>query len=214
MEKVLFVCTGNTCRSSMAKGIFDFVIKERGLGEKFKSESAGTDVYVNVPASDNAVTALKKRGIDISSNLSKQVTEDMIKNADVVLTMGKTHKDYLNGKYPKYSDKIYTLLEYARAIEKYENEQFLCEGDKKQLALLRQEINALNETLEKLYKDIEKIQEQIRKKQEEISKIEPAGNKLAMENIPDPFGKDLSVYENTAEVIEGAVEKIIDYISK
>ena len=122
-EKILFVCTGNTCRSAMAKGIFDKILKEKKLEDKFTCECAGTMVYMNSPASLNAIEALKEKGIDISSHISKSVNEEMVRESDVTLTMGRNHKEYILTKYPFSEGKVYTLKEYANAIDNINNKK-------------------------------------------------------------------------------------------
>jgi len=81
VKKILFVCVGNTCRSQMAEGF------ARRYGEgRVEARSAGTSAAGYV--SKSTVRAMEEIGIDISSNTSKQLTEDMIEWADVVVTLG------------------------------------------------------------------------------------------------------------------------------
>lgn len=108
-KKVLFVCTGNTCRSPMAQGIFNQICKNRGIAAV--ADSAG--IYADgSPASENAVLAIKELGIDIDGRKSKSVTCDMIKSADFVLTMSASHKKALMMDFGN-SEKIKTLSEFV-----------------------------------------------------------------------------------------------------
>ncbi len=102
LKSVLFVCTGNTCRSPMAEGIFALVHK--GV---FVS-SAGLMTEDGLRASDNAIYAASQMKIDISSHRSRQITLDMAKDADLILTMTASHKKML-ANLPN----VYTLAEYA-----------------------------------------------------------------------------------------------------
>lgn len=100
--KVLFVCVGNTCRSQMAEGF----ARTYGKG-KIEVKSAGTSAagYVN----SSTIEAMKEAGIDISAQTSKQVTDEMMDWADVIVTMGCCSADSLcpvTFKGKKYDWKI------------------------------------------------------------------------------------------------------------
>lgn len=102
--KVLFVCTGNTCRSAMCEGIFNHL--SSGAFSRGLYAEGGA-------ASENAIRAMEKMGIDISSHLSKQLTRDDVEEADLVLTMTKNHKTAILSVMPEAKEKVFTLGEYA-----------------------------------------------------------------------------------------------------
>lgn len=113
MKTILFVCTGNTCRSSMAEGILKHMIKNRKdkLG-KVQVISAGTYAWEGDQVSPKAVEVLKERGIDIEGYRSTPLTPGIIKEADLVLTMTMSHKAAVLQMCPQHEDRVFTLKEY------------------------------------------------------------------------------------------------------
>ena len=105
---ILFVCTGNTCRSAMAAGLMDKIVRENNMDVFI--ESAGIFAVGGDNASKNAILAMKKYDVDLSLHKSQPVTEELIFNSDLILTMTCEHKRILE---PMAKDKIFTLSEYA-----------------------------------------------------------------------------------------------------
>lgn len=93
MKNVLFVCTGNTCRSPMAQGICEKIADDKGL--PIKCESAGLSTVSGYPVSENAVTVCKELGIDISRYRTKNVRELDLSEYDSIITMSPRHKHAL-----------------------------------------------------------------------------------------------------------------------
>jgi len=93
---ILFVCTGNTCRSPMAEGIFKNFALDKGL-QGFNCHSAGLSTQNGMPASFFAVEVCKEIGIDISEHRSKMITLDRLKNTDMFFVMTSSHKKALLG---------------------------------------------------------------------------------------------------------------------
>ena len=103
--RILFVCTGNTCRSPMAQ-----VMAAQLFGESLQVTSAGLMAAPNSAASAHAITAMSERQLDLTGHSSQMVTEVLLKSADLILTMTESHKSALIQTAP---DKVYTLGEYA-----------------------------------------------------------------------------------------------------
>ncbi len=89
---ILFVCTGNICRSPMAAGVFRTMAQRAGMAETFIIDSAGTyDGHVGAPASLLAVEAARRRGYDISGHRSRVVTNEDLEKFDLPLAMDRSH---------------------------------------------------------------------------------------------------------------------------
>ena len=113
---ILLVCTGNTCRSAMAGGLFEKAVDDDYDG-CVTINTAGINAYVPSPASENAIKVMEDMGIDISDHTSKQITKEDVEEADLVLVMTHSHQNTLIDLYPQYSEKFHTLLGFAYGSE-------------------------------------------------------------------------------------------------
>ncbi len=112
MENILFVCTGNTCRSPMAEAL----LRHHG-NELYQVKSAGVFAMSGDPASQNAILALKNKGIE-TNHSSQQINEDLLEWSSKVLSMTLSHKQMLVSKFPQYKDRIFTFYEYINGQAK------------------------------------------------------------------------------------------------
>lgn len=109
---ILFVCTGNTCRSPMAIGIARQLVAQRlkcsiaQLADRsIHLISAGTIAGRGIPPSEHAVAVLNRRGVDISSHASQPLTIDLINRSDYIYTMTAAHRDTVVHLSPSAADR-------------------------------------------------------------------------------------------------------------
>lgn len=108
---VLLVCTGNTCRSAMAEGILRSLLKQKGVDDIIVS-SAGAGGLEGYPASGFAVEVAKNWDVDISGHRARQLSYEMIRNADLILAMSPEHADYILRTEPGAKSKTYLLKSF------------------------------------------------------------------------------------------------------
>lgn len=106
--KILFVCTGNTCRSPLAQGL-----AKNLFPEDFEVLSAGINAIEGQPVSENTVQVLKEKNIDISNNKAVKIQEQLLNTADYIFTMTKNHELYLVNVYPGFRSKINRLGDFV-----------------------------------------------------------------------------------------------------
>jgi protein-tyrosine-phosphatase len=87
---ILFVCTGNTCRSPLAEIVTRQALEERGW-DHVRVDSAGTSAVWGAPASEGSLYAAELSGLDLSGHRSQPLTYDLIENADIILGMTANH---------------------------------------------------------------------------------------------------------------------------
>ena len=113
MKKVLFVCTGNICRSPMAEGFFRELTRERG---GFESLSAGLAAMDGQSPSTHSVTAMSELGLDISDQSSQQVTPQLVEEMDYIFGLSTGHVENLVHYFPQASEKIFLLREFVEEL--------------------------------------------------------------------------------------------------
>ena len=105
---VLFVCTGNTCRSPMAQAMLQARLPAE-LADRVRVGSAGTAAEAGSPASEHTVEVLARAGIRFSGHRSRRLTRELVEEADLVLALGPEHRRAVVGLSPGAADRTFEL---------------------------------------------------------------------------------------------------------
>src|SRR5580704_9763781 len=119
MKTILFVCTGNICRSPMAEGIFRHIMKGR---RDLQVMSAGIGAMEGQAPSAYAVQAVRELGIDISKQRSRQLTAELVQGADYIFGMTHSHVDTVLLLYPQAAEKTFLLREFDDTLDIFEKD--------------------------------------------------------------------------------------------
>ncbi|MDP6904784.1 MAG: ribose 5-phosphate isomerase B, partial [Verrucomicrobiota bacterium] len=113
MKKILFVCTGNVCRSPMAEGFFRELTSERG---GYQSLSAGLATIDGQTPSAHSVTAMQEVGIDIAAQRSTQITPELVDSVDYIFGLANGHVENMTRYFPQAREKIFLLREFVEEL--------------------------------------------------------------------------------------------------
>ncbi len=109
LKTVLFVCTGNSCRSPMAEHLFRL---RAGARPAWRAESAGLAAADGWPATPEAVEVLREAGADLSAHRSRGLTKAMAAAADLILVMTEGHRKLLADRFPAAAGKTRLLTSF------------------------------------------------------------------------------------------------------
>jgi len=113
--RVVFVCTGNICRSPMAEVVFRHLAERAGLGHAVVSSSSGTgDWHVGERADQRTLAALERRGYDGSAHRARQFTPDAFEENDLIIALDRTHERILRhwAQHDDHRDRISLLTSF------------------------------------------------------------------------------------------------------
>lgn len=110
MPSVLFVCTANICRSPMAEALWRIRVDS---SPGWRIESAGTWAMEGQPAAAKVHLVLQPRGLDVSAHRSRQVSADLLRSFNLILTMERGHKEALKAEFPEVANRVFLLSEMA-----------------------------------------------------------------------------------------------------
>ena len=111
MKRIVFVCTGNSCRSVMAEGLFRKLIGDRA--SEYLVSSAGISAQDGYEASPETVNVMQEEGIDVTDHQSQRLRFETIESADRIFVMEKMHKEWILRMSPQSAGKVHLLTEFA-----------------------------------------------------------------------------------------------------
>lgn len=210
MKRILFVCTGNTCRSPMAEALLRKMAEEEGL--EIEVKSAGLSAFDGAEASQYAIEALKEKEI-VLNHQAKMVDQSLIEWADLIFTMTRHHKQALIQHYPESADKVFLVKEYGQ--DHPEIQQLY-----QQLEQVRMEIEEkraqAEEAISKQTKDFKNVEAEeswreailplLEKEKDLINQLDQF---TVNQDVIDPFGGDLEEYRRCLQDLESSIRQIV-----
>ncbi|WP_261131071.1 low molecular weight protein arginine phosphatase [Bacillus sp. Marseille-Q3570] len=194
---ILFVCTGNTCRSPMAEAL----LRHYSKGE-IEVQSAGIYAAYGSPASAKSIEVLKDEGIPCNHK-SQPLTGDLVEWSDLILTMTTQHKQAIISQFPSKLKNVHTIKEHVS-------------DHKETLDKLDEVYDKIEQLRVRIYEtddgDVEK-QVLFTKMQDLIAEAERLEQSMPVMDVSDPFGGPKEVYCQTFKELDELVQKLTEKYS-
>lgn len=113
MKKIVFICTGNTCRSAMAHHYMQEKVKKLGIQSDYLIDSCGIYASHGDMATSQAITTMKKYNVNLENHRSKSIYDLNLNDYDLILCMTMSHKEAILYEHRNLKDKVFTLKEYV-----------------------------------------------------------------------------------------------------
>lgn len=187
MIRILFVCTGNTCRSPIAEAMLKHMAEERGL--EMDVQSAGVAAWGGTPMSQYAAAVLDEQDIGNHHDFrSAALDERRVQWADLILTLTTSHKRHVLQQFPSAHNKTFALKEYVSDPEEEQYQQ-----------------------LQSLAADIQlKLAMGQAPTEEELLQLAELQHRVPTTDVADPYGGSLEQYRITAAEIQAVLARLLD----
>ena len=118
-DHILFICTGNTCRSPFARSLTRRLLQEKygNKADDINISSAGIYAFAGVSPPPNAIKVAREFGVDLSTQKSRTIHLKMMESADIIFCMTSRQRSHLISRFPWFEDKLHVIKKYALGVE-------------------------------------------------------------------------------------------------